>query len=661
MPRSSLSARTVVTSSSSSSSSRASAASSSRPLSERQTRDGASLYASGVSAYRTGSYDTACELLSEAIALDATQAKYYDARCLVFGKLGRTKDAFMDARLVVKLEPQSYKGYHKAGNLFAKIGNWERAERMLEQALAKLKPQETAKAKDIDAQLLDVRAKKAKASFCPLANLPTEIFAEIINFALDGVTDYNADARPLTNRNQLSTLAAVQSVCKSWRHAVVTNKRFWSRLCLDGEINGKNALAKAKLWEARSRSHSSDQQTPSSITSLALTATTLFLPAQLEAIMAFLEQNGVLAGLTDATFSSVDSPQRLELEAKNAKEWVSHLSNSSHNLRRLTICSSNRLSTAFRPHSVFLAFRQLRSFRLFGKTASGVTGPTMIRCATIEAHDHPGETIAGESLQTQAEELVLCGAISAREQECRLEDFPRLRNLNVEMLGMLSIWQLLSAPDLERFHVIVYGEQRVTELEIPDLERSWRVVKSLRLGGANRFAPRLLTRSVQLNLSFHHLTTLDLAWSILSPEALQQFNSDNAPVLQDVNLQGTTVTVVSISGIVAQTLSLPRMKACRKLNISSTLWTKDSDVDTLMEHSPYLEQLDASYAIELTGRSLMQLVKKRQTVTPDGEVSSRSAITLLKVTGCNKIEDAAVDWLKRHITPGGFINRYQRV
>ncbi|KAK4046223.1 hypothetical protein OIV83_006255 [Microbotryomycetes sp. JL201] len=624
-----------------------------RTAAQSDTRDSASLYASGVAAYRTGSYDTACELLSEAIELDKTQPRYFDARCLALGKLGRTKDAFMDARLVVKLEPDSYKGYHKAGNLFAKIGNWERAERMLEQALTKLKPQEDAKMNGITAQLQDVRKKKAQASFCPLANLPTEIFAEIIAYAVNDVTDYTSTPRPWKGRGKLSTFSAVQGVCKSWRHAIASNKRFWTVLCLDGEINGKNALLKARLWEARARSDPFGSHQSSAITRLVLTAMTLVTPLQAEDWIDYLDGTAIFSGLSEVTISTVDSPQRAELEAAHLQRWLEHLVEKSPNLRRLTICSANRLGAEFQARSAFVAFPLLRSFRVFGKTSGGVTGGIPIRCEPFQRLDSQEEAQAHLAYPTNAEELVWCGVISAQDQHSRLCDFPRLRTLDIEMLGVNLIWELLSAPDLERFHVVLYGETRIAALDLPDLEKSWRLVKSLRLGGANRFAPRLLARAVEINTTFRHLTMLDLAWVALTQKALDLFCTDNAPLLSDVSLTGTTAVPTGAS------LTLPPMSACRRLNISSTLWTKDLDIQVVSEHSPKLEELVASWAIELTGRPLMQLVKNRQDVADDGTPLKLSSITLLNVTGCNRIDDVAIDWLRRHIKPGGFVYKFQ--
>jgi hypothetical protein len=90
----------------------------------------ASLYSSGIAAFRATSFETAIDLFtkvrrhrrsaclrpllyatlhSQAIALDASQAKFYDARASAFDKLGRLKDALVDVRQVVRLAPDSHK------------------------------------------------------------------------------------------------------------------------------------------------------------------------------------------------------------------------------------------------------------------------------------------------------------------------------------------------------------------------------------------------------------------------------------------------------------------------------------------------------------------------------------------------------------------------
>ena len=51
----------------------------------------------------------------QAIEQDPTQAKYFDARCAAYDKLGRIKPALLDARQVIRLAPQSHKVRSTAG------------------------------------------------------------------------------------------------------------------------------------------------------------------------------------------------------------------------------------------------------------------------------------------------------------------------------------------------------------------------------------------------------------------------------------------------------------------------------------------------------------------------------------------------------------------
>ena len=86
------------------------------------------LYTSGLASYRATSFETAIELFTsvrplrpphfvyreanpppQAIELDPTQAKLYDARAGAYEQVGRLKDALGVVREVVRLLPESYK------------------------------------------------------------------------------------------------------------------------------------------------------------------------------------------------------------------------------------------------------------------------------------------------------------------------------------------------------------------------------------------------------------------------------------------------------------------------------------------------------------------------------------------------------------------------
>lgn len=69
----------------------------------------AQAYRDGVAAYRIASYETAVLLFGQAITLEPTLVKAYDARAGACEKLGQLKRALADSRQVVTLLPDSFK------------------------------------------------------------------------------------------------------------------------------------------------------------------------------------------------------------------------------------------------------------------------------------------------------------------------------------------------------------------------------------------------------------------------------------------------------------------------------------------------------------------------------------------------------------------------
>lgn len=157
-------------------------------------------FTAGVAAYRATSYEAALDLFSEvgsdcqgrvcvsvtctrtrssqhrsrasgqAIAQDSQQPRYFDARANTYEKLGRIKDALLDARQVIKLAPTSYKvkrpsradlgsstahviilqGFLRAGRLFRLSKKYSSAEKVLVDGQTRLGPH--------DDKVLKVRA-----------------------------------------------------------------------------------------------------------------------------------------------------------------------------------------------------------------------------------------------------------------------------------------------------------------------------------------------------------------------------------------------------------------------------------------------------------------------------------------------------------------------
>ncbi|KAK4049121.1 hypothetical protein OIO90_005591 [Microbotryomycetes sp. JL221] len=591
----------------------------SRHATQPRGSNGAILYASGVSAYRNGSYDTASVLLTDAIKADDQQAKYFDARCAALTKLGRTKDAFMDARQVVKLEPESYKGYHRAGSLFVQVGNWDRAEKMLEQSLLKLGPQDANKRKNIEAELESTRTNKAKASFCPFANLPSEIFVEIISLAIYEPVQHDMAMQDPKIRTRTNTFASVQ-------------------------------------------------RSSSAIRALAITSFARAPEFSLMDVFQFLAEGNVLTGLQDVVLSSGDGPSGSAVESRHCRLMLDQLVAYAPNLTSLTVCSGRRIMPQFQPTSIHATFPRLRSFRLIGALESVLRSSLPLLSdavvqhdrALVETSDDDDTKHSDDAAAPACVELTLRGTCYLPTRQARKQDFPNLRILDVDVIGPCPVWDLMSAPDLEKFHMVVFGEHQVIETAPPDLTASLRVVQSLRLGGARRFAPRMLDIAVDLALPFKHLTWLSLEFIPLAQAHLDLFGSVNAPHLSKVILSNTMTMTTGLS-----VLNLPCMEALQELDVNGSLWVNDTTINSLIKHAPKIEQLVANNCLNITSRSLLELVKQRMPAANTANQTKEQAcvysmLTRLEVDGCPALEDKAVEWLRKNIQPGGFVFDYTK-
>lgn len=496
--------------------------------------------------------------------------------------------------------------------------------------------------------------------FSPFSRLPSELFIEIIAFAIARPNDYTVAYTPRVKPRRPHALLASRAVSRSWYSAIAGSPRLWSALRLDGEINSKNLQAKAIGWAQKALGRVPGQQRVHGedgpgITELVITAAQEVSPVALQDLLLQLFTMGALKSLQHFTISFVDGNRTAEAASRESKMTGEALSFLHTHLRlslhSLTLCTRGRLYPDFEIASVYLAFPSLHTFRIWGiNNAASVAGVRSEFLSRYNVKKDESGNCEGRT-PTNARHLSVGGAVLVNDTPCHLADFPLLQSLEIKAVGAATIWELLSAPRLKVFHTVIYGEQHVVELPLPAIAEAWECVESLRLGGAKRFAPRLLDQAVLCHLSFPHLTHLDLAFASLSTAQLALFDASNAPSLISLNIPSTTCATLG------GTFDLPSLTSLRFLNISHTTWTTDSIIRSLLTLTPRLERLSAIGAINLTGRPLLELVKARMEVVADGVRAAESSppfsgLVELKVEGCSKIEPAAVDWLRKYLKAG---------
>lgn len=527
------------------------------------------------------------------------------------------------------------------------------------------------------------------SQYSPISQLPLELFVDIISLVSEPrpAKDYSNAEIPRRRKNRPNALFTCMRVCRSWRQLILSTPRFWSTLSIDGVINSKNAERKA-VWIAQ-RASGADVTAPGEarpagsaqsrslhhgrggIQRLVITAAQELPEAAFETILKVLETSGSATTLREVVCSFADGQRTtvsVQGEATRSSRLVRFLhEHARERLQFFGMSTGGRIYPDFDLGSFFHAFPRLEALNLRGSALSpsivGINVPFLrpSMAATTAAIQSTGFTVAlsppppNETLPppTRARHLAITGAVFVSDVPCHLASFPNLEHLELDVVGAGTPWQLLSARGLKTYRATLYGESHVVELPIPDLAAAWAQVEDIRLGGAKRFASRLLQEAIRLGpLRFNHLRALDLSFASLTNEQLGVlFNSTNAPVLETLVLASTTASPPEVQ------LVLPdRLDALKRLDISHTAWVTDRTVRGLIKSAPMIEALEVRGNVALSGRPLMELVRSRacpETASAATDDVVYSEVTTLALEGCTKIETPAVEWLKKHIRPGG--------
>lgn len=499
-------------------------------------------------------------------------------------------------------------------------------------------------------------------------------------------------------------------VCRTWHRLIKGTPALYETLSLDGVINGRNSERKMR-WilersggvvqpdekggssgkAARGRTllleeqDNDDVPPPPRSSKLALRhlvltaaqdftpqAFNLLLSSLLSAVPSSSSSSPPALPLRSVVISFVDGSQTTlsaALESTRATQLLTFLHDHSRSsLISLSICSRGRVYPDFDLASAYCAFPSLQEFRLCGATTSNFVfdlrapflrhSPAVAATAGDNGASSNGEDAVVGTFPPSpaAKHLTILGAVLVTDSSLSRTSFPALDGLELDTLNATVIWDLLSCPSLSKYRAVVYGETQVMELDMPDLTRAWDQVENLKLGGAKRFAPRLLDHAVSLNLSFPFLRHLDLSFASLSTSHLSAlFSSTSAPLLSTLILASTTCASPSRS------LSLPsQLHSLKHLNVSHTLWTTDETLRELARGAPMLEKLEVRGNAFITGRPVMELVRARFPPPPvEGEEQEQeqgrrySLLTSLSLEGCTKLETPAVEWLRKNVRPGG--------
>ena len=178
-------------------------------------------------------------MVLQAVRKGGTVSQLFDSRAAVHDKLGDVKAALDDARKVIDVAPHQWQGYARCARLFLRMKKPERAVKMVDYALERVRPGDAERKETLLAlkqEAIDFAAaikRHISRTSYHFGNIPVEISHEIFSLLVD------------SDHSFVLTLAGV---CNTWRTVVLTSPPFWSTLVL----TKKRPAKKIKLWVQRS-------------------------------------------------------------------------------------------------------------------------------------------------------------------------------------------------------------------------------------------------------------------------------------------------------------------------------------------------------------------------------------------------------------------------
>lgn len=178
-------------------------------------------------------------MVLQAVMEGGSVSQLFDSRAATHEKLEDFRAALEDARKVVDFSPHQWQGYARCARLFLRLKKPERAAKMVDYALERVKPGDATRRKTLLAlkqEVCDFAAaikRHISRTSYHFGNIPVEISYEIFSPLID--SDH-------------SLVLTVASVCNAWRSVVLASPSFWSTLVLTKKYPAK----KARLWIQRS-------------------------------------------------------------------------------------------------------------------------------------------------------------------------------------------------------------------------------------------------------------------------------------------------------------------------------------------------------------------------------------------------------------------------
>lgn len=182
----------------------------------------------------------------------------FDSRAATYEKLGRTKEALLDAKQAIKLSPEKWQvshlcsgptisshvpqGYARSARLFMTIKKYDSSLKMIDLALERVNTKDAKRRAELQSLRSDIQSaqtafaekqrRHASRTFYHFGKLPIEIAFTIFSNVVE------ADH---------AQVVVLGQVCRDWRRVVIETPSLWTHLTL----STKHPVAKATLWNLR--------------------------------------------------------------------------------------------------------------------------------------------------------------------------------------------------------------------------------------------------------------------------------------------------------------------------------------------------------------------------------------------------------------------------
>ncbi|KAK7056883.1 hypothetical protein VNI00_002600 [Paramarasmius palmivorus] len=187
-----------------------------------------------VVSFKQGRLEESLGLMNKALQNGGDQQHVvYDSRAAIYEKMGKVREALMDAKSAIRLAPARWQSYARASRLFLQIRRFDEAQKMLDVALPKLSSADTQGRDALTSLENEVRETRRRYT-CHIGTLPTELLAEIFQYLVDG-----------DSTNALT----VTRIGRHWRNVALNTPSLWQTLIL----SKKSPVRKCERWIQRSK------------------------------------------------------------------------------------------------------------------------------------------------------------------------------------------------------------------------------------------------------------------------------------------------------------------------------------------------------------------------------------------------------------------------